>query len=954
MNQKILLAVLFFVMVLSPAMAFTIQTTAAPQQLLMDALYDDPVKRDDTQLDRGDVFAATGGYLYTLDPRYKADGKAEIAESTPIEIDGAIFGRGGEKYTFVLNEVLPKAYVRGSDATKVTGSCSARCSGPEVSFTVSGGTVTGGALAIKKGASRVGIDNTNFKLQYTITNLVVPEYKETWLKFAGTDRQTWYLLLGPAGVKSGMEDSTPKDIIVEFCISVWKDGKWSDCAATEEALAAAWSAAPQGRAVSDLVPRTPKAAPKSTLTLQTTAVQTTIDGQAYYALRNPSDKQSSILPAQEVSVSFNALDVLGSLEEFNGKYRELGNYKITLKEIEPTVFILNGFCDQRCCGTQTGPKVKLQVDDSSGFNNIVRDMKAVYYDYSGCQDLRGDEFKVLGGNSVVEQVKVRVASIEAPVFVGTTFGSKTNYVMSQGSSPDITVKICVMIRKSDNSWSECVATPEELLGETSEPLPGSPAAIAQNVNDNTDSQAASTDNLVDSTTQVQPSQNSVQLASEEVARCNTEISRDETLLVAKTKWTCAHSIGCPPPDNGKWNEFVDDEPMDKVVPVQVGSFSFTLKQYWPRAENSEGKDEKAPRFFIAGKDGDTEMDCSAGIPGRMAGYVDLDTAKNCDYQGASPFLKFKVYNPENGSGLWPYFKETSGGKWILTKGSHCYDVWAYLALKFRFKEAGKWTDSFTWWMKTKEQVQSFLNNGSSSNLKVIVRDGQNQPIAGATVDYFATVEGEQYASQSITNNKGEAFLFVPIDVPVAIKANARGYNEGSFIETFSGAGKLPDKTINLGIGNFDMYFVYSRGDFWNLFRYVVPFYYGEQTQPITIDDSYLKANVPTEADADRLYAKVPEFLQIQTMPCKSGGGEVIKMVDEQIFKGEQITGYGDYPIDLFHIITLKGMVFGNNYYACYKIPTEGGGCKTREVPWYIDGTGKLTEDVGNITETGGC
>ncbi|MEM0360804.1 MAG: hypothetical protein QXK06_05730 [Candidatus Diapherotrites archaeon] len=226
MNTKSLLAILFLSLLFSSTNAFVLRTTAGYQILDRDALYNDSVQRDDTRLAQGTLFAKAGTKLYTLNPRHKADGKALLETTPKVLVNKSLLGISGTgQYSFELDAIEPTTYLRGP-ADQIRGRCSDRCDGPKVSLTVKddgGYTQVAASNFIEEGREMIAGD-----YKYKITKIIVPEYKETWLKVGG-DNQTWYLVLGQTGVMSGLTEATPKDIIVEFCVAKRNGAGWSNC-----------------------------------------------------------------------------------------------------------------------------------------------------------------------------------------------------------------------------------------------------------------------------------------------------------------------------------------------------------------------------------------------------------------------------------------------------------------------------------------------------------------------------------------------------------------------------------------------------------------------------------------------------------------------------------------------------------------------------------------------------
>jgi len=575
--------------------------------------------------------------------------------------------------------------------------------------------------------------------------------------------------------------------------------------------------------------------------------------------------------------------------------------------------------------------------------------------------------------------------------------------MGESVSKEVIVDFCVSL-KIDGAFSECVETPEELAelakqyakicpddtpegmcvegrtnSEQDRPMqcsqgelvencskcgcpPGSICgaqgtacvSIADQITIATDDAVISSD---DATGSVAPSCDVLAtISNKEIERCTEELKRTEINtdgshpFVAKTRFRYDRGIGCPPGETG-WNEFVHDE-MEETEPATIADrFTLEVYKYSPRLTRDDGSVEKEPKFGMRGLDSGNLMDCNPtyyDIIGHVI-YGSLDEEMQCDRVRniatdfyPSIFLRYKVYDYKA-----PFFeKNAENPTGILLKGPHCYDVWTYLAIKWKID--GPRPDfpyEYSWWMRTEEELDNFFEAMiTGGNLNMQVKDEQGNSIGGADVTITFTVDGEEFVFERTTLADGKFGAHVPLNTEITITITAEGIGTKTITVT------VPDTlkdTITVEAKEFDLRVAYSRADFWKLSYEVAPFFHGEDTVPFESNNAeFLASHLPSEEDHDKLYLVVPQFLKLKTGHCDDAAAEEVDMVITRDYEGESIIDKSGYELPLWYVMVFKRTLYGGKYYACYRWPDTGGRYLTVEIPWQIDGTGGL-EEIGD-------
>ena len=582
--------------------------------------------------------------------------------------------------------------------------------------------------------------------------------------------------------------------------------------------------------------------------------------------------------------------------------------------------------------------------------------------------------------------------------------------MGESTSKEVIVDFCVSL-KIDGAWSDCVNTREELAelakqyakicpddtpegmcveersgnaqdrpmqcsqGELIENCSkcGCPQgsicgtqgtaceSVADQVSQNTDDITLVTDSA---TASVAPSCDVLAtISNQEIERCTEELNRAEANsdgshpFVAKTRFKYDRGIGCPPGETG-WNEFVHDE-VEESVPVEVADrFTLEVYNFFPRLVRENGSEEKEPKFGIRGLDSGNLMDCNPTYYD-MTGHViygSLNEEMQCDRVRnkaiefyPSIFLRYKVYDYKA-----PFFKKTAADpEGILMKGQHCYDVWAYLAVKWKMDSSRPdFPYEYSWWMRTEEELENFLNAlETGGNLKIRIKDELGNPVEGASVTITFTVEGEEFTFERTTLPDGMVGAHVPLDTEITVTVTVEGY--GTKTTTVTVSDTLED-TITIEATEFDLRVAYSRADFWKLYYEVVPFFHGEPTVPFESNDNeFLASHAPAEEDHDKLYIVVPQFLKLKTGHCDDASAQEVSMGITRDYTGESIIDKRGYQLPLYYVMVFRRTLYGGTYYACYRWPAGGAQPSgdspaaaqylTVEIPWQIDGTGGLEE-----------
>lgn len=686
------------------------------------------------------------------------------------------------------------------------------------------------------------------------------------------------------------------------------------------------------------------------------------DGLYTLTVRHRANREAILSSTPTISLSGEQLGL------------ETGDYVFTLEGLKPTTWhrgetrTVKNRCADRC---ETGPKALIVVTrDGRIVCNGEKGYKAVY----GAAGFH-DQIECLG------KVRYRITNIQAPEYKETFLkvggNNQTWYLLlgptgvksgMQASTPkDIIVDYCISL-KINGSWSDCVESAQELAPLTqqgspvSEPLPPQTApSIVQEIRENTQTASEQTDSVVGET---QVTTGKVAgIPSSELERCTRELKEDvldesgKHLLVSKARFRYDSSIGYPPGATG-WNEFATEELADtKVIQIDLrgtgyrdpdkGLYEFVLCGFKPREINLSGVETIAPEFETCGFKDDEYMLCGLSdmtLWGRRVRtqWTAFNDNRYCDAR--NPEVQrdaiVRVYKYEA-----PYFKETTpeersryGKNEILVKGPHCFDVWAYYMIKFRESDSGGF--KHTWWMKTQEEVQNYLESSQRGyNLEVTVVEEDGSPIHGASVTVSGMVEGEQF-TETETTVQGKTQFIVPINTEITVTASKETYREASTTVTVTDTESV---TITLIRNLYNMKVAFARDDFWKLYYEVAPYYYNESTTPIdTTTTSFLDSHAPQKSDYDYLYSKVPEFLSLKTRPCDDQSGETVNMRISTDLEGTSIRDYRNYVVQLYYVMVFERLLFGETYYACFEWPTESG-IKTREITWQITENGSLNE-----------
>jgi len=692
----------------------------------------------------------------------------------------------------------------------------------------------------------------------------------------------------------------------------------------------------------------------SAFQLKTSVLPTTLTEELkFYETRDDYEKKEVIgVEGDELftlSTRHNAgkVDIApASIKLYEGEADEwIDNYAFILEGYWPKAYLRGGNCAGASC--TNGQMVWIKINSSNGtqycstgFKSVERflgtkkcDSGDIAIEITGATGPEYKETWLYKGSwlSRFDTSLVTVAHQTWYLLLGPE-GAKSG--MSEEISREVIVDFCVRL-KIGNEWTECVDSFEEL-----EEI----AAVfaVDGIADST----GKTVGIVDGS--IHASDGSLEGMETELDKCNAEFNRSEvdglgnTLLVSKIRFKYGEEIGFPPGVSGH-NQFLMSE-IDSNSNIQLnlegfdgpeaGVYNIYMSDHIPREVDLDDQETTDPKFKTWMEKDNSRISCTTY-------WTELDKDSKCDVGGAygGESVRWKIYKYDA-----PYFKETTPGQKelynqneILTKGRHCFDVWAYYMVSF---QQSKNPDSFTWWMKSMEEIEAFETaKRRGYNLEIVALSDEGYAFFGSKVRVQATVGGEDFAWETITDETGSAKFIVPIDTSILVTV------DDDRTDNIVVTGIEPVRREVL-FDSFDMKFVYSRPDFWSLYYNVLPAHVGRETLPAPVQDhSFLESNAPSEEQYDEFYLALDKFLTVKDRPClESDAGEVEFSLNED-YVGESILAEFDgvdYEIDLFYIAEFNDMMFSKTYYACYQWPFEDG-FKTVQMDWVIDSKGTLTE-----------